>query len=120
MCLPEEFGVIQIREICESMSLRPVDSRSCGALCLCEFRLDFHGTLDMVLQRRPAILHTTTIRCATRQLHQILIEPLLLHLLQFFLPLLCSRSALQALTLYLGLACLDCTVCANIIERIGQ
>jgi hypothetical protein len=120
-CLPDcLYGVTRLRGACGFASLRSVGVCSCGTLCFRELRAHFHGILHMILQRCPAILHTTTIRRATRQLHQILVKPLLLYLLQFLLPLLRSRSALQALALYLGLTCLDGALCADIIKRISQ
>jgi hypothetical protein len=90
---------------------------SCSS-CTLSFRklwLDFGGALDMTFQSSPAILNRSTLRAA-RQLHQILVEPLLLHLLELLFPLHCTGPAFQALALYLCLSGLDLAVCARVIE----
>jgi hypothetical protein len=95
--------------------LRSGRNHSGRALSLVEFWLDFHGVLYMALQSCPSILYRSARRSA-RQLDQVLIEPLLLHLFEFLLALHGARPALQALALYLSLSRLDLAVCACVIE----
>jgi hypothetical protein len=98
--------------------------RSCSS-CTLSFRklwLDFGGALDMAFQSSPAILNRSALRAA-RQLHQVLVESLLLHLFELLFPLHCTGPAFQALALYLCLSGLDLALCTRVIqtcERICQ
>jgi hypothetical protein len=85
------------------------------ALSFQELWLDFGGALDMAFQSSPAILYRSTLRAA-RQLHQVLVEPLLLYLFELRFSLHCARTALHARALYLGLSSLNRALCARIIE----
>ena len=89
---------------------------------LSKLRLDLHGVLHMVLQRRPPILHSRSC-AASRQLRQILIETLHLRLHQLLLALCSSRSRLQTLALDLRLSGLYLTVRPRFPkpgQRIGE
>jgi hypothetical protein len=85
------------------------------ALSFQELGLDFGGALDMAFQSSPAVLYHSALGAA-RQLHQILVEALLLYFLELRLSLHCARSALHARALYLCLSCLHLAVCARIVE----
>lgn len=86
-----------------SYRLKIVVASSRG-LCLHKLRLDLRRTLHMVLQCGPAILDSST--SCPAQLRQVLVEPVLLHLLELGFPLLRTRSGAYALAMNLRLACL--------------
>lgn len=80
----------------------------------------------MAFECCPSILHSHAL-CASRQLRQILVEPLHLQLLQLLLSLQRTRSALHTLhglpLADLCLSDLDLSICALVFkawQRIGK